>query len=109
MANSATCRIDVDNDGESCISCQVRETHDRCAYGALPRAIGEAVMRTEIEGGWRRDFGAVETLVLAIAYIDADPNDATGSAWPNKELLADVIRAVKAWKEADEQEAPDGK
>lgn len=101
MANVAKCQIQIDNNGESGIACRVLETHDRCAYAALPRAIGEAVLRTEIEVGWRRDFAAVETLIEAIAYIDADPADAGVSHWSHKELLADVMRAVRAWKEAD--------
>lgn len=109
MANVAKCRIVIDNNGESAISCGVSETHERCAYAALPRAIGEAVLRTEIEVGWRRDFAAVETLIEAINYIRADPTDADGSHWAGKELLADVIRAAQAWSEADTKEAPDAK
>lgn len=101
MANVVKCRIQIVNDDGCGMSSELTETHERCPYEALPRAIGEALLRTELESGWRRDFAVVETLVRVIDYIGADPDDSKGTTWPNKERLADVIRAVKAWTEAD--------
>jgi hypothetical protein len=106
MANVAKCSIEIDNDGDGGVSVSWTGTHHRCPYEVLPSSIGQAVLGVGLEYGWRKDWEAVTTLAQTIAYIDADPDAAEGAAWHGKEKLADVIRAVQAWAEADAKEAP---